>query len=66
MAGGLREDNAPELSKLQNLLVVHQDTHVREHIVGHVFGEQFAVWNEGWQPSIHICFGGSPESKDYN
>ncbi len=52
LAGGLREDDALQLSELQDLLIVDHDSHIRHHIVGQISRQHLAIWLGGKQGCV--------------
>ena len=43
LAGRLCEDDALQLSELQDLLIVNHDSDIRHHVVGQISRQDFAI-----------------------
>lgn len=49
LAGGLGEDDALQLTELQDLQVVHYHSNIRHHVVGQVSREHLVIWVRRYQ-----------------
>lgn len=56
LTGGLGEDDALQLSELQDLQIVNNHSDIRHHIVGQISRQHLAIWLEREQGYVEIQF----------